>query len=252
MKPASRAEKPTTRIATLVAERQVQNARDLVSLVAILDGVAVERDVGIEPRRVRLVRDVAQRAGLGARAVQRALRPGQRLDALDVDDADLGLKRTLRQWLLVEVDGSGRVGDEGRGVVRHAAEVDRAATRRHRVVAEARHESREVLDTVEVGALELLLAYRLDFLRDVEQGFFAFAGRDDHGFKVRALGLRQYGRGVIAGQRDGNGVSDPGGRELDVRLRAHAFPTYGVPNSLRIDQVHCPGQTPAKPAAGFR
>ena len=214
--------------------------------------MAVHADVGVIRAGVRLVRDVAQRPGLRARAVQRALRPGQRLDALDVDQVDFRLQRALRERLLVEVDGRGGVGDERRGIVGDAAEVDGTATGRHRVVAQARHEAGEVLDAVEVGALELLLADRLDFLRDVEQRFLALARGDDHGFEVRGLRLRQYGRRIIAGQRDGDGIGDPGGRDLVVRLRAHAFPSYGVFITRRIDQVHRRGQTPAKPAAGFR
>ena len=114
----------------VLAERHVDDARDLVALVAVVHGVGVERDVRLEAGRIRLVRDVTQRPGLRARAVQRALRPGQRLDALDVDEADLGLQRALRQRLLVEVDGGGSVGDEGRRVVRDAAKIDRAASRR--------------------------------------------------------------------------------------------------------------------------
>jgi hypothetical protein len=216
MKPACRKADYPDRDA--LAERQVEYAGEIVALVAVVDRVAFQAHVGIEARHVWLVRDIAQRPGLRARAVERALRARQRLDALDVDQANLGLQRALSQRLLVEVDRGGGVSDEGRGVVGDAAEVDRTAARRDGVVGKARHEARDVLDRTEIGARELLLADRLDLLGNVEQRFFALAGRHDHGLEVRGLRLRQYGRRVVARQRDRDGIGDPGDRGLVVRL----------------------------------
>ena len=192
MKPASCAVKPTSRMADVVAQRHIQYRADVVADVAVLDGVAFETDVRLEPGRIGLVRDVAQRTGLRARAVQRALRPGQRLDALDVDEPDFRLQRALGEWLLIEIDRGRGIGNERRRVVGDAAEVDRATARRNRVEGQARNEAREIVDGVQVGLFDLLLADRLDLLRDAEQGFLALARGDDD-FLETGLGERSVG-----------------------------------------------------------
>ena len=214
MKPASRAENPTRRTRRVLADRQVQHAGELVALVAMVHGMPVQADVRVVTGRVGLVRDVAQRPGLRARAVQRALRARQRLDALDVDQPHFRLQCALRQRLLVEVDRGGGIRDEGGRVIRDAAEIDRAAPRGRGVVGETRDEALQVLDGAEVSSLHLLLADRLDLLRDIEQRLLALAGRDDYRLEVRGLVLREDCRRVTARQRHGNGVGDRAHRHL--------------------------------------
>jgi hypothetical protein len=112
--------------------------------------------------------------------------------------------------LLVEVNGGGGVGNEGRRIVGDTPEIDRAASRHCRVVGEARNEAREFLDGVEVRPLELLLAYGLDFLRYVEQSFLALARGHDHRIEASRLRLvlGERGRSIAACQRDRDRVCD--------------------------------------------
>src|SRR5690606_28180244 len=102
-----------------------------VALAAAVDGRAFEVEPRGECRGVGLVGDDADRAGLRAGAVQRALRAGERPDACNVVDANV--ERTLdgRDRLLVEINADAR---QGAGVIRvlatrHAAEVHRGRAR---------------------------------------------------------------------------------------------------------------------------
>ena len=200
----------------------------------MVDGVAVEADVRVEPGRVGLVRDVAQRSGLRARAVQRALRPGQRLDALDVDQPDLRLQRALRQRLLVEVDGGRGVGDEGRrsrrrrrgsrscrgpGSWRCSSGSGRSAAGRRRVLRLARSICCWPIAWISCG-MSSSVSSRLRAVTMISS-------------RSRGLVLREDRRRVAAGQRDGDGVGDRAHRQLVVGFLAHEHPSRGLSRRLR-------------------
>ena len=187
----------------VLAQRHVQYRAQVVADLAVVDGGAFETDVCLEPGRIGLVRDVAQRTGLRAGAVQRALGPRQRLDALYVDEPYLRLQRALGQRLLIEIDSGRGIGNERRGVVGDAAEVDRAATRCSGVVAQAGDKPRNIVDRLQVGLFDLLLADRLYLLRDAEQGFLALARRDDDLLETARLGLGDEGGRIAAAGEDG-------------------------------------------------
>ena len=89
----------------VLSDRDVQHRADVVARVALRNARDLRLGPGVEAGGIGLRRDDAQCAGLGAGAVQRALRSAQRLDALDIDEARVGIAPALRDWLLVEIEG---------------------------------------------------------------------------------------------------------------------------------------------------
>ena len=91
-------------MAALVAQRNVDEAFGEIALVAVGDRVALEaRSRRRSPTWIGLVGDDADRAGLRARAVQRALRARQRFDARDVVHVDVERALDRGDRLLVEI-----------------------------------------------------------------------------------------------------------------------------------------------------
>ena len=99
---------------------------------------------GRERARIGLVGDDADRARFGARAVQRALRTRERLDARDVVDVDVERALDRGDRLLVEIHADAR---QRAGVVAVAAARDAA----HGDVREARTD-RALLDSTTLGS----------------------------------------------------------------------------------------------------
>ena len=96
------------------------NGRLRVALTLVL-GSPPRRDavarfgVALGHVELRLVGDVADHAGLGAAAEQRALRTFEHLDALHVDHVDVEVARRELHRLVVEIDRDVRERGEGRG-----------------------------------------------------------------------------------------------------------------------------------------
>ena len=89
-------------------DEAVEGMPDAAAIYSVgLDGIARGK-----PGRIGLVGDDADGAGLGTGAVQRALRPGQRFDALDVVDVDVerALDRSDRLLVQVHADAGLRAG----------------------------------------------------------------------------------------------------------------------------------------------
>src|SRR4029450_8898940 len=113
----------------VLGERQVDHRADVVAGAAVLRVGHLRLGPGVEPGRIGLGRDDAQRAGLGARPVERTLGSTQRLDALDVDQPRIGAASALRDRLIVEVKRRRRDSAELDAGARNSAEYDGGATR---------------------------------------------------------------------------------------------------------------------------
>src|SRR6185312_1322926 len=129
------------------AHRGVRTDRDIhkaFSGVAALatHRVALQVIAGLEAGEVGLIGDDAHRARFRAGTVQRALRAGQRLDALDVINVDVQRTLNCGHWLFVEVhaDARQRTGMVGVVAACHTAHVDLGETRAVGLVGDARQE----------------------------------------------------------------------------------------------------------------
>ena len=145
----------------------------------------------VELRRIRLVRDDADGAGLGARAVQRALRTGEHFDARDVVDLDVERALDRGDRLLVEVHADRRqrtrvVGVLAAGDAAHvrARETGAAALERH-----VRQEFHVVVEGLDLEVRELLLADGLDRQRHVLKALVALQRGDDDFVEAALVGL---------------------------------------------------------------
>ena len=191
----------------LLPDRHVDEALGDVARIVPVDHVAFEPVTGVEPRGIGLVRDDADRARLRARAVQRALRTGQRLDPRDVVHVDVEVALDRRDRLLVQVhadaghrrDGlavaAGRDAAHVHGREAGAGAVAATGTRRH---GHARQHLHVVPEIVDVQLLELLGAERLDADRHVLHVLRALLRGDDDLFELL---LRHHG---LARKRDRN------------------------------------------------
>src|SRR5213082_1148338 len=162
--------------------------------VATLAAQRVTREIvtGLEGGGIRLVGDDAHRAGLRARAVQRALRTGERLHALDVVDVDV--ERTLdgRDRLLIQVhaDARQRAGVVGVVAAGDSAHVDLGETRAAGLVGDARQELHVVIEVLHPELLQPRGAEGRDTDRHVLEIFGALLGRHHDLFEASgAAGL---------------------------------------------------------------
>ena len=133
--------------------------------------------IGGECRRIRLVGNDTQGTGLRAVAVQRALRTGQCLDALDVNHAGFRIDRKLRKRLFVDIQRRRRGGDERAGVIRDAAENDLVRTGDAADVAHARQHADGIFQVEQTLVLEIVPGQRLDTAANVLEAFLALARR---------------------------------------------------------------------------
>jgi hypothetical protein len=88
---------------TVCDQRHIHHDARVVPFPSLVDAGDLRVDPAIELGRVGLVGDHAQRAGLRACPIERALRPAQRLEPLDVDQSGIGVAAALRNRLLVQV-----------------------------------------------------------------------------------------------------------------------------------------------------
>ena len=107
-------------------QRNVDEALGLPAVSAVLNVVGIDVVARLEFGRIRLVGDDPDRARLGARAVQRALRPLQDLDALYVVDMHVDRAVDGGHRLLVEISADARLRARMIAVAaaHHAAHVD--------------------------------------------------------------------------------------------------------------------------------
>jgi hypothetical protein len=191
-------------------ERQVQEALREIAEVTF-ERRGRELVPGVESIRVGLVRDDADRSRLRARAVQRALRTREDLDARDV--VDLDVERTLdrRDGLFVEVHADGR---QRSRVVRVLAARDAAHVRTREagsraLIRNVRQEFHVVAEVVDLELRELGLADRLDAERNVLQAFRALLRGDDDFLEPDLFGLLCLSDADAREHCTGNGQGTP-------------------------------------------
>lgn len=163
-------------------DRNIDEALGAVALVAVGDRVAIEVEARREARRIGLVRDDADRAGLRTRPIKRALRSRERLDSSDVVDAHIERALDGCDGLFIEVDADTR---SRAGVIVvlaacDAAHVDPRGAGAECLVRDARQEFHVIVKARDMQLLEPLRADRLDAEWHVLQAFFALLCRDDH------------------------------------------------------------------------
>ena len=178
-------------MAKLSVSGDVDPAADVVALVAALGRADLGRDLAREAADVRLVGDVVDRAGLRARAEQRALRARQRLDALDVDQAHVGLLRDRGHRLVVEVDRDLAVDAEFAGAGPEAAHDDDALARHVADEVDGGEGADQVVGVRQCLLLDELGGERRDALRDVLQVLAAPRRGDGDGLESRWLRCRR-------------------------------------------------------------
>ena len=185
----------------LVRQGQVDHALEVVAGLAVADGAGAELQAAVGARRVRLVGDHADGAGLGAGAEQSALGTGQDFQALHVRRVDVQVAARLRQRLLVQVEGdigrkashagSGEVG-RGRG---NAAHIDGGLARASAARGDIGQAQQVVVKGGDAGPLQRLFIQGLDGHCYVLGAFGALGGRDDHLLKLAE------GQGCVRGSR---------------------------------------------------
>jgi hypothetical protein len=217
----------------LVTDRQVHEALGHVAHVAF-QRAARELDPRVEFTHLRLVGDDADGAGLGAGAVQRALRSRQHLDARHV--VDLHVERALDggDGLLVEVHAHRGQWARMVGVLAagNAAHVGTCEAGTEALVGDVRQEFHVVAEIVDLEFGELFLADGLDGEGHILQAFVALLRRDHDSLESRFFRLLCLGD-AGAGQhraRVGQSLSDCG-RESEI-IGSHDTPRIVMAGSV--------------------
>ena len=148
-----------------VAHRHVDRDLGAAAHAALTDRVERELPEAVRDSELRLIRDVAERAGERARPEQRALRSSQHLDAGHVEQVDVRSEQGKRDDGLVEVDAdllldAGLVADDLPGC--DAAHRDLALAGTEVLHREARDVGRDLFEVADAAAAQDLLAGRDD------------------------------------------------------------------------------------------
>ncbi len=169
----------------VVDERQVEHNIGARVRIAVRGDAVTAFGAALGDVELGLVRDVADRAGLGAAAEQRTLRALEHFDAVHVDHVDIEVAPREGQRLVVEVgrDVRERV-DRGRGLAAceadgEAAHVDVALTRAVRTEGHVRQQLDDVVECRHAQLAELVARDRLDRDRHVLNRFRTPLRRDD-------------------------------------------------------------------------
>ena len=204
-----------------VEDRHVQHRR-IVAVGPPRQGFRLgRRHLAIEAVKVRLARhradDPADRAG----AVQRALRPAQHLDPVDIEQFQVRIGGAVGDRNLVQIERHGRLGQAGEGAVRHAAQQDLVPPRPQVGDRHARRQGGHADHVGDAATLDLQPGDggqgRGDLLGRLGA---ALHGDDD----VAELGRRVFGEGFRggAGPRARRRCGGAGGPHEDRPVCAHA------------------------------
>ncbi len=161
-------------------QRYVDHCADIVADAAVAGIGELRLRPGIEFLRIRLVGNHAQRAGLRAGAVERALRPTQRFHPLDVDEPWVGIAAARRDRLLIEIKRRRGHGPEVEAGGRYATEHYGRAAGLALADRQARDEPRVVVHLLQAPDRDVLRVERGDRLRNILQAFRAARRSDDH------------------------------------------------------------------------
>ena len=216
-------------------------------------------DAPFDPLQVRRLRDDSQRAAHRARAVQRALRPAQQLDALDVDHLDVGVTGLVAVDLrpesgdrrFAEVAADRRVRVELR-TERNAADRDRVRARAAILVADGRQRREVILHADQVSLLDLIRRNDADGRGRFLQVRFALRCCDNDFFETALVhlfcGVCGEGR-CGCGYCGGRGESTEYAESTDsVRTRIARSPMVFSRSSGFLSQV-CPADSCPTPRA---
>ena len=205
-------------------QRQVHEAFRGPAGAVFEDLVKAEVIAGGELRRIGLVGDDADRACLGARAIQGALRPLKDLDASNVIDMHIDRAVDGRQRLLIEVGADAglrarvvlvRAGDDATHVDVRRARLPVAALALPATVGNARQVLHVVVEVLHVQLLELLLAEGEDRDRYVLHVLAALLRGDDDLVERTDLGLLRVRR-----RRGGEDGRDRRGKRYRIGMAA--------------------------------
>ena len=182
--------------------------------------------------RIGLVGDHAQRPGLGTGSEQRALGPGQCLDAFDVHQPGVHLLGIRGEGLFVEIDRGHAVGAVLGRTGGHAPEHQGIAPGYAVHQGDAGQRVDVLLHVPGAQPFEVVGGERGDALRDILHIGFALGGGDDHlfdgtsGFLFLGLFLGHGGKGGMdRHDRDGQRLESEGG----IHRRSDPAVGAGVP-----------------------
>ena len=152
-----------------LAERGVDEAFSDAADAAARDAVELESHRTIGAAGVGLVGDELDRARHRAGAIKRALRPRERLDALQVIGVDVERALNRRDRHFVEIGADGRQRRRVVGILarRDATEIDLAEPRRERLDRYRRQEFDDVLKFLDLQLAQPLVADRGDRQRHI-------------------------------------------------------------------------------------
>ncbi len=218
------------------------NVQQPIRRVRSVGGVAgvggIDRQLGIELRRVRLIVDDAYRAGDGARAVKSALRAPQHFDSLDVREIQID-----EHGHFVDIGGHQRHAFPGQirggsGIIGVQAANDDVAVAAARARTEVRdidagHEARDVGQAGDLGRLQRLAGDGRDVVGDVQHVLFAPIGGHHDLFqrigRVRGECVRCHAERHGDRRRERGVRTAYWGRQAStIGSRSRGFPHWGV------------------------
>ena len=210
----------------LAAERHVDRALDAAAHAAAVDEVDVAFDQPLDLVELRLVGDVADRAADRARAEQRALRAAQRLDAVEIEQVEIGGEQRQRDDAFVEIDAdlfldARLVADDLPG--RNTADRYLALPWPEVLDSQARDVARDILERRRARALDVDLRLRVDRERHVLQAAVALGRGDDD--LVGVGGIRAERRsGSLRHRGASQREQRDAGKGMAVMSECHDYP----------------------------
>ncbi len=192
-----------------IAQRHVDHTLEMAADIAFINGVDIAFYQSPDLAQFGLVGDVANRAADAARAEQRALRTAQGLDAVEIEQVEVGGEERQRDDRFVHVDAdlllnAWLIADDLAG--RNAAHRHLALAGPEVLDGQAGNVAADILDGRGVGALDVLLGLRVDRERDFLEGRGALRRGDDDRLPFARVGaVRGLGLGFRCGLRPARG-----------------------------------------------
>ena len=186
-----------------IAQRQVDRALQMIAKVAFLDRVDVGLDHAFGHAELGLIGDVTDGPADAARSEQSALRTTKCLDAIEVEQVEVGSEQRKRDDAFVEVDAdlfldARLVTNDLAG--RDTADRNLALARPEILNGQTRDIAADVLDRLRVAALNVCLRLGVDREWDVLDRRSPL-GRGDDDFRRIVIASRGLGSVGIGGLR---------------------------------------------------
>ena len=214
-------------------QRNVERGIETVVRITTGRDAVARVDVALGDVELRLVRDVADRTGLGAAAEQRALRAFQNFDALHVNQIDVGIAGRELHPLVIQIQGDVRERRSRRlrlvaGSARaQAAQENVAGARTIAAEGDVRGVLHQIAEAGHVQLLQLITGDRLnrdghalDVFRASLRGHHDLleAPRARRGGRIRGPGLRSKSGGGASGTQYGQHGASYGVVRVQVDL----------------------------------